>query len=137
MEKIETPVTSILVYFAKLCIGKKEHPCIINNLQYFFYKIKKDFPKVLGGLSYDEDRYSEKVEWELSNLMGSGILGFWMRNPCPYEPRKIILSLDKDVKRKYKKDLKKISEKLYEELGCNKRGELGKHSKFNSIDELL
>lgn len=138
IRKMRFPVESILIYFTKFCIERREHTYFDRRkLQNFLYKTKKEFPKILGELHFDGYNYSDDAEQELSNLVGSRMMESIGLDFHPHELSKGLLSLSGEIDPKYKTDLEKIAEKFYNEVGCNRRGEIEKHSRFNSIDDIF
>ena len=136
---MQDPVHSILAYFTKLCLDKNEFPCFNRRgLVRFCYDAKENYPEIFDNTTFSKDLtvYSEDIDVELFRLTISRLLYSSGCDFHPHQTSKSLVYLCGKIPLKYDDSLKELSQKFYNELGCDKSGILKKHSKFNSIEQL-
>lgn len=136
---MQDPVHSILAYFTKLCLDKNEFPCFNRRgLVGFCYDAKENYPKIFDTTAFFKDltTYSDDIDDELFRLTLSRLLYSYGADFHPHQTSKNLIVLCRRTPLEYDKSLSELSQKLYDELGCDKSGVAKKHSKFSSIEQL-
>jgi len=126
---MDLPIQATLRYFSKICDERNEFPGFdMERVEEFFYKIKKDYPKVFSSMT------EETIERELSNFRITGTVQFVGPR---YHPHFVSPGMSKAFDRLYndefrenQKELEEIAQRFYDEVGCNFKGELGKRTKI-------
>ncbi|HPD81966.1 MAG TPA: hypothetical protein PK357_02600 [Candidatus Pacearchaeota archaeon] len=127
--------------FAKFCIDKNEVPSFNDDysakMDGFFYRMKKKYPKEFEMVWFDTNggpQTSKTISEARSDMLKCGYL--YSFSPR-FNPNFISKDILKDFNR-YKKveAYMDIAEKFYNEFGCDQSGNIGKHTKFTSLEEI-
>jgi hypothetical protein len=103
----------------------------------FFYNIKKEYPKEFKMVWFDTNGgspSSDIVSQANSDMLICGYLFSWAPRFNPHFISKNALERFEEIKNK--ETYMKIAEKLYNEFGCDENGNIGKHTKFNSLEKI-
>ncbi len=128
----DRPVAFTIAAFTNLCLKKKRYPFFKGKENYmhpFFRKMEKEYPKEFEHTFFN-DGYSNKLEKEMFNLENSRLVYSWGIDHEPYEADKGMLLIYKKMNSDDKNIFDKIGKKFYDELGCDRNGRLGRHTKI-------
>jgi hypothetical protein len=126
--------------FAKFCIDKKEIPyfkCPPMGMDKFFYDMKKKYPKEFKMVTFDtngQEPSSDAVSRANSDMLTCGYLYSFAPKFNPHFISKNALEWFEDVENKEK--YIDVAKKLYEKFGCDENGKIGKHTKFNNLEDI-
>jgi hypothetical protein len=127
--------------FTKFCIDKKEIPYFMYNwgkINPFFYNMKEKYPKEFEMVYFNtnsEIPFSDSISQAENDMFICGLLYSLTPRFNPHFVSKGILKYFKK-KIKNKKAYMDIAEKFYNEFGCNKHGDVGKHEKFTKLEDI-
>jgi hypothetical protein len=133
-KKMDNSVIKLMAVFADLCSEKREVAYFDRRgLISFLKKSKEEFPEILHNVDfhpvYDS---SEEVDNEMFNLIVSGLLCSWGTDFNPHQILRGISHYSKKIPKEEKNCLRGLAEKMYDELGCDERGILGKHTQIKN-----
>lgn len=134
---MDNPTQSLLAYFTKLCLDKTEFPCFDRKgLIHFCYDAKKDYPEIFDKTNFYKQltTYSEEIDDELFRLGICRLLFSYGPNFHPHQTSKKLVLLCQETPLKYDRPLSELSQKFYDELGCDTSGVLKKHSPMSLIN---
>jgi hypothetical protein len=131
-EKIDNPVIKLMAVFADLCSEKREVAYFDRRgLISFLKKNKEEFPKILHNVHFHPDYdSSEEVDNEMFNLIVSRLMCSWGMYFNPHQILDGISHYSKKIPKEEKDCLRGLAKKMYDELGCDKQGILGRHTQI-------
>lgn len=137
-ETADDAVLNTLVCFTEYSINQGQVPFFIGDsekLNTFFHKLRKEFPKQIGKIIFDEDRsflFSMEIESAIFNMATSGLITNWSHNPEVYQTLKPISERIWNISSNEISNYRKIAEPFYNELSCDWDGFLGRHTPLES-----
>lgn len=134
-------ILPIISYFTEICLNKEEVQFFTTNydkIQHFFYDVKLKYPKKFNDITFNTNGYipfSEDISDFIFDLKVCGSLASLSPAEKVYIPSRELPNLYCKVENE-DNEIKEIAQRFYNKLGCDQDGNIGKHTKFNSLEKL-
>lgn len=135
------PIINSFAAFANLCKENKERPYFkydYEEVNKFFYEMKQEYPKEFEMVLFNTNGhspYSKAIEDANGTMFLSGYLGSYAPR---FQPHFVLeKALEKFNEIENQEIYLDIAKRFYDKFGCDERGEVGKHTKMKSLDDLL
>jgi len=142
MKTRDNPMCPIFTYFVENCLNKKEVQFFTTNyekIHRFFYDAKLKYPEIFKEMNFNTNGhfpFSKDIDEDLFILKSAGLL-------VSISPQERLYLLSKRFPEKFpgsennQSELKTLANNFYNELGCDEKGNIGKHTKFNGLEKIV
>lgn len=141
MPHAEDPIINSFAAFANLCKDNKEKTYFkydYEEVNKFFYEMKQEYPKEFEMVLFNTNGHQPFSETIDDAKMMMLTCGYLYSLGVKFNPHVISKkSLKEFDKVKDQEIYLDIAKRFYDKFGCDENGESGKHTKFNSLEEIL
>ena len=135
------PIINSFAAFANLCIDNNEKPFFkydSSEINKFFYEMKQEYPKefeMVGFNTNGHTPFSNEVDDAKTMMLICGYIYSYSPRFNPHViSKKSLKEFDKIKDQEIYLD---VAKRFYDKFGCDKNGEVGKHTKINNLEDLL